>query len=105
MGNRHRVGNNNGNRNRTRGMRCEVEWDVDRGSGIGGRGSEQGSGTGNMKQANIGNMKPVGERNQERGYEQISRNDKAGDNGPNRARPGDQRRLHAGSEARLELRR
>ena len=53
-----------------------------------------------MKQVNIGNMKHVGEQNQEWGYEQISRNDKAGDNRPNRARPEDHRRLRAGSEAR-----
>ena len=56
---------------------------TERGSGFGVWGSERGSGTGNMKQTNIGNMKHVGERNQEWGYEQISRNDKAGDNGPN----------------------
>ena len=47
------------------------------------QGSEWGSGTGNMKQTNIGNMKRVGKRNQERGYEQVSRNDEAGDNGLN----------------------
>ena len=76
MENGHRVGNNNGNRNRTRGMRCEVERDGD-------WGSERGLGMGNMKQANIGNMKPVGEQNQERGYERISRNDKVGNNRPN----------------------
>ena len=68
-------------------------------------GMEWGLGTGNMKQMNIGNMKHVGEQNQEQGYERISRNDKAGDNGPNRAGPEDHRRLHAGSEAWLELRR
>ena len=32
---------------------------------------------------NIRNMKHVGEQDQERGYEQMSRNDKAGDNGLN----------------------
>ena len=79
-------------------MRCEVEWD-------GVWGSEQGSGMGNMKQVNIGNMKHVGEWNQEQGYERISRNDKAGNNGLNQARLEDHRRLHAGSEAWLELRR
>ena len=51
--------------------------------GIGDQGSEWGLGMGNMKQANIGNMKRVGEQNQEWGYEQISRNNKAGDNRPN----------------------
>ena len=66
-------------------------------------GTERGSGTGNMKQTNIGNMKCMGERNQERGYEQISRNDKAGDNRPNRAGLEDRRRLRARSEARPEL--
>ena len=66
-------------------------------------GTDQGSGTGNMKQANIGNMKHVGERNQEWGYERISRNDKAGDNRLNRARLEDHRRLRARSEAQPEL--
>ena len=59
---------------------CHVKWN---GTGFGVRGSERGSGTGNMKQTSIGNMKRVGEWNQERGYEQISRNDKAGDYRPN----------------------
>ena len=67
---------------------CDVKWN---GVGFGVRGSEQGSGMGNMKQTNIRNMKCVGERNQEWGYERISRNDKAGDNGLNRARPEDRR--------------
>ena len=52
---------------------------------------------------NIGNMKRVGEQDQERGYEQISINDKVGDNGVNQAGPENRRRLHAGSEARPEL--
>ena len=56
-----------------------------------------------MKQTNIGNMKRMGEQDQEWGYEQISRNDKAGDNGPNRAGPEDRRRLRAGSEAQPQL--
>ena len=73
-------------------MQCKVEWNGDRGSGVG-----------NMKQTNIRNMECVGERDQEQGYEQISRNDKAGDNGPNQAGPEDRRRLHARSEARPEL--
>ena len=51
------------------------------GTGIGVRGSEWGSGTGNMKQTNIGHMIHVGEQNQEQGYERVSRNDRAGDNG------------------------
>ena len=79
---------------------CNAKWN---GTGIGVWGTERGLGTGNMKQANIGNMKCVGERNQEQGYERISRNDKAGDNRPNRAGLEDCRRLHAGSEARPEL--
>ena len=40
IGNRHRVGNNNGNRNRTRGMRCKVEQNAMR------SGTEWGSGFG-----------------------------------------------------------
>ena len=56
-----------------------------------------------MKQTNIGNMKRVGERDQERGYEQINRNDKAGDNGLNRAGLEDHRRLRIRSEAQPEL--
>ena len=79
---------------------CDAKWN---GTGIRDRGSERGMGTGNMKQANIGNMKCMGEWNQEWGYEWISRNDKVGDNRLNRARPEDHRRLHAGSEARPEL--
>ena len=39
------------------------------GMGIGNWGAEWGLGMGNMKQMNIGNMKCVGEWNQERGYE------------------------------------
>ena len=35
IGNGHRVGNNNGNRNRTRGMQCKVEQNGDWGSGFG----------------------------------------------------------------------
>ena len=54
---------------------CDAKWNR---TGFGVRGSEWGSGTGNMKQANIGNMKCMGEQNQEWGYERISRNDKAG---------------------------
>ena len=61
MGNGHRVGNNNGNRNRTRGMRCEVERNGDQGLGF-----RMGIGAGNMK--------CVGEWDQEWGCEQISRN-------------------------------
>ena len=38
IGNGHRVGNNNGNRNRTWGMQCEVERNGERGTGIGVRG-------------------------------------------------------------------
>ena len=45
---------------------CNAKWN---GMGIGVWGTEWGLGTGNMKQANIGNMKRVGERNQEQGYE------------------------------------
>ena len=90
-------------------MRSGMGWGLGFGTGFGvqngDRGLERGSGTGNMKQVNIGNMKHVGEWNQEQGYERISRNDKAGNNGPNRARLEDHRRLHAGSEAWLELRR
>ena len=79
---------------------CDAKWN---GTGFGVWGSEWGLGTGNMKQMNIGNMKRVGERDQEWGYERISRNDKAGDNGLNRAGPEDRRRLRARSEARPEL--
>ena len=59
------------------------DWGLGFGKGIGVQGSERGSGVGNMKQTNIGNMKRVGEQDQEWGYEQISKNDKAGDNGLN----------------------
>ena len=52
---------------------------------------------------NIGTMKRMGGQDQEQGYERISRNDKAGDNGPNRAGLEDCRRLHTGSEAQPEL--
>ena len=79
---------------------CDVKWNR---MGIGVPGSEWGSGMGNMKQTNIGNMKCVGEWDQGWGYERISRNDKAGNNGLNRVGPEDRRRLHAGSKARLEL--
>ena len=51
-----------------------------------------------MKQNEYRNMKHVGEWNQGQGYELISRNDKAGNNGLNRAGLEDRRRLHAGSE-------
>ena len=98
MENGHRVGNNNGNRNRTRGMRCKVERDRVRGSGFG-----TGIGDREHEISEYRNMKHVGERDQGRRYERIHRNDKAGDNGLNRAGPGDPRRLHAGSETRLEL--
>ena len=54
---------------------CDAKWN---GTGIGVQVSERGSGTGNMKQANIRNMKRVGKWNQEREYERISRDDKAG---------------------------
>ena len=53
---------------------CDVKWNR---TGFGVWGSEQGSGMGDMKQTSIGNMKCVGEWDQEQGYEQISRNDKA----------------------------
>ena len=51
---------------------CDAKWNR---TGIGVWGSERGSGTGNMKH--------VGEWNEERGYERISRTDRVGDNGPN----------------------
>ena len=44
---------------------CNAKWN---GTGFGVWGSERGLGTGNMKQTNIGNMKCVGERDQEWGY-------------------------------------
>ena len=72
-------------------------------TGIGDRGLEQGSSMGNMKQMSIGNVKHVGEWNQGRGYEQVSRNDKTWDNGPNRARLEDRRRLCTRSKAWPEL--
>ena len=75
-----------------------MEW-----SGIQGLGFGTGIGAGNMKQNKYRNMKHMEERDQEQGYERINRNDKAGDNGPNRARPEDHRRLHAGSKAQQEL--
>ena len=81
-------------------METEIEQEVCDAKCNGAGFRVQGS---NMKQANIGNMKHVGERNQERGYERISRNDRVGDNRPNRAGPEDRRRLRAGSEARPEL--
>ena len=49
------------------------DWGLGFGTGIGvwglEWGLERGSGTGNMNQTNIGNMKRMGERNQEWGYE------------------------------------
>ena len=71
--------------------------------GIGDWGLVRGLGIGNMKQVNIKNMKRMGERNQEQGYERISGNDKVRDNRPNRAGLEDHGRLCAGSEAQLEL--
>ena len=100
MENGHRVRNNNGNRDRTRGMRCEVEQ-----IGVWGLGFGTANGDGEHETSKYWNMKHVGERDQGRRYEQVHRNDKAGDNGPNRAGPGDPRRLRAGSETRPELRR
>ena len=58
-----------------------------------------------MKQNKYRKHEKCGEWDQEQGYERISRNDKAGGNGSNRAGLEDCRRLHAGSEARPELRR
>ena len=57
------------------GTECDAKWNR---MGFGVWGLEQGLGMGNMKQTNIGNIKHVGEWDQERGYERISRNDKAG---------------------------
>ena len=79
---------------------CNAKWNR---TGIVVRGSEWGLGTGDMKQTDIGNMKHMGEQDQGQGYERISRSDKAGNNGPNRARLEDCRRLCAGSEAWPEL--
>ena len=60
------------------------DWSLERGLEFG-----TGIGVGNMRQNKYQNMKHVEERDQEQGYERINRNDKAGDNGLNRAGPGD----------------
>ena len=71
--------------------------------GVRGSGFVTGIGDGEHETSEYRNMKRVGEWDQGWKYERICRNDKAGDNGPNRAGPGDPRRLHAGSETRPEL--
>ena len=81
---------------------CDAKWN---GTGIRVRGLEWGSGIGDGEHetSEYRNMKRMGERDQGWRYERTRRNDKAGDNGPNRAGPGDPRRLHAGSKTQPEL--
>ena len=100
IGNGHRVRNNDGNRNRTIGMQCEVEWNGDWGSGFG-----TGIGYGEHKTNEYPNHETCGEMESGMGIWMNRQNDKTGDNGSNRARPEDCRRLHIEFEAWPELRK